>query len=77
MDPDAATTVTIVRFGPSLIGATFIALVHLLAPRFGFMRKPDNPWLPASAGVAIAYVFMDIFPHLAKSREKLANVGGE
>ena len=38
------------------------------------MWKPDNPWLPASAGVAIAYVFMDIFPHLAKSREKLANV---
>jgi len=38
------------------------------------MRKPDNPWLPASAGVAIAYVFMDIFPHLAKSREKLGNV---
>lgn len=38
------------------------------------MRKPDNPWLPASAGVAIAYVFMDIFPYLAKSREKLGNV---
>ncbi|MCZ6765831.1 MAG: hypothetical protein O7D32_02750, partial [bacterium] len=38
------------------------------------MWKPDNLWIPSSAGVAIAYVFMDIFPHLAKSREKLENV---
>lgn len=74
MDPGADTTEAIVRYWPSLIGATFVALVHLLVPRFRLMRKPDNPWVPASAGVAIAYVFMDIFPHLAKSREKLGNV---
>ena len=74
MDPGADTAATIVRYWPSLLGATAIALVHLLLPRLRFMRKPDNPWLPASAGVAIAYVFMDIFPHLAKSREKLGNV---
>ena len=71
MAPDADTIATIVRFWPSLIGATFVACVHLLVPRFRFMRKPDNPWLPASAGVAIAYVFMDVFPHLAKAHEKL------
>ena len=64
----------ITAFWSTLIGATMIALVHLLAPRFRFKGKPDNPWLPASAGVAIAYVFMDVFPHLAKSREKLAGV---
>ena len=45
-----------------------------LTPRFHFMRKPGNPWLPASAGVAIAYVFMDVFPHLAKSQEKLGAI---
>ncbi len=38
------------------------------------MRKPDNPWLPVSVGVAIAYVFIDVFPHLARSREKLSTV---
>ncbi len=38
------------------------------------MRKEGNPWLPASAGVAIAYVFMDVFPHLAKSQEKLGAI---
>jgi len=61
-------------FWPSFVSATLIALVHLLTPRFHFMRKPDNLWLPASAGVALAYVFMEIFPHLAKSQEKLVHV---
>ena len=35
------------------------------------MRRPANLWLPGSVGVAIAYVFMDIFPHLAKAQAKL------
>ncbi len=72
--PSSDTTATVVRYWPSLGGATLVALIHLLAPRFRFMWKPGNPWMPLSAGVAIAYVFMDIFPHLAKSREKLGNV---
>jgi len=66
----------IVLFLPSFVGATMIALVHLLLPRLGFMHRPGNPWVPASAGVAIAYVFMDIFPHLAKSHAKLMNTAG-
>ena len=66
----------IMLFLPSFVGATMIALVHLLLPRFGFMHKPGNPWVPASAGVAIAYAFMDIFPHLAKSHAKLMNTAG-
>jgi len=53
-----------------------IALVHLLLPRFGFIHKPGNAWVPASAGVAMSYVFMDIFPHLAKSHAKLLNTAG-
>jgi len=62
-------------FWPSLVGAAMIMLVHLLVPRFRFMSKPDNIWVPASAGVALAYVFMDIFPHLAKSKAKLVPTG--
>jgi hypothetical protein len=62
-------------FWPSLVGVLAIALVHLLVPRFRFMSKPDNIWVPASAGVALAYVFMDIFPHLAKSKAKLVPTG--
>lgn len=68
------TNSDIAIFLPSFAGTTMIALVHVLIPRFGFMRKPGNLWLPASAGVAMAYVFMDIFPHLAKSQAKLANI---
>jgi hypothetical protein len=65
-----------VLFWPSLVGAAMIMLVHLLVPRFRFLRKPDNVWVPASAGVALAYVFIDIFPHLAKSKAKLVPTGG-
>ncbi len=65
---------TIMLFLPSLVGATLIALTHLLTPRFHFMRTQNNPWVPASAGIALAYVFMDIFPHLAKGQEKLLHI---
>ncbi len=64
-----------VLFWPSLVGAAIIMLVHLLVPRFRFMRKPDNVWVPASVGIALAYVFIDIFPHLAKSKAKLGYMG--
>ena len=63
-------------FWPSFVGATVIALVHLQMPRFRFMRKPDNLWLPASVGVAMAYIFVDLFPHLAKVGGKLTNIEG-
>ncbi len=65
----------VLLFWPSLVGAAMIMLVHLLVPQFEFMRKPSNIWVPASAGVALAYVFMDIFPHLAKSKAKLVSTG--
>ena len=64
----------IVLLWPSFIGVSLIALVHLLTPHFRFMRQPGNRWLPASAGIALAYVFMDIFPHLAKMQSKLSGV---
>ncbi len=76
MDPAATVnTDNLALFWPSLVGVSAIVLVHLLAPRFHFMRKPDNVWVPASAGVALAYVFMDIFPHLAKSKAIFGYVG--
>ena len=67
---------SIMLYWPSFVGATLIALVHLQVPRFRFMRKPDNLWLPASVGVTMAYVFVELFPHLAKVGEKLANTKG-
>ncbi|MBT8441886.1 MAG: hypothetical protein KJO76_05820 [Gammaproteobacteria bacterium] len=65
----------LVLFWPSLIGVMAIALAHLFAPRFRFLHKPDNIWVPMSAGIALAYVFMDIFPHLAKSKANFGYVG--
>ncbi len=62
---------SILDFWPTFVATTLIALIHLLAPGFRFMWKPGNPWLPASAGVAVAYSFMDIFPHLAKVQKNL------
>lgn len=67
---------SILLYWPSFIGATLIALVHLQLPRFSFMQKQDNLWLPASVGVAMAYVFVELFPHLAKVEEKLTNTEG-
>jgi len=75
MDPVSDITgKSIMLFWPAFVGATIIALVHLLIPRFRIVRKPDNPWVPASAGVALAYVFMDIFPHLAKVQKRLGDI---
>ena len=65
----------IVLFWPSLIGVALIVLAHLFVAHIHFMRKSDNIWVPASVGVALAYVFMDIFPHLAKSQAKLVPTG--
>jgi len=65
----------IVLYWPSLLGVILIVLVHLFAPHFHCMHKSNNIWVPASVGVALAYVFMDIFPHLAKSKAKLAPTG--
>lgn len=66
----------IMLFWPSFVGATLIALVHLQMPRFRFMQKQGNPWLPASVGVAMAYVLVELLPHLARVGEKLANTEG-
>lgn len=67
----AITSDSIILFWPSFVGATLIALVHLLVPKFRFLHNQNKQWIPASTGVALAYVFMEIFPHLSKAQEKL------
>jgi len=61
-------------FWPSFVSATLIVLVHVWTRHFRFMRQPGNPWVPTSAGIALAYVFMDIFPHLARMQSKLSTI---
>ena len=55
----------------SLAGLLLIVAVHLLTPRFRFLHQESGAWVSASAGVAIAYVFVDILPHLASEQAKL------
>ena len=64
----------VVLFWPSFIGVSMIALFHLLTPRIRFIHKSDDLWIPASAGVALAYVFVDIFPHLSKVKKHLGEI---
>lgn len=55
----------------SLLGVLVLIAVHLLVPRMGFLRQEAGPWISASAGVAIAYVFVDVMPLLAKQQSTL------
>jgi len=64
----------IVLFWPSFVGVTMIALVHLLTPRIRFIQESYDLWTPVSAGVALAYVFTDIFPHLAEAQKLLGDI---
>ncbi len=59
-------------FWASLVACTVIVTIHLVTPRLRFIRNPKGAWLPISVGVAIAYVFVDLFPHLAKTHYKLS-----
>jgi hypothetical protein len=61
-------------YGPSFVGATLIVLVHLFVARMRFLHRQDGVWLDLCAGVAVAYVFVDILPHLAGKQEKLAQL---
>lgn len=55
----------------SLMGVMTLVLVHLFVHRFRFLSGESGPWICASAGVAIAYVFIDILPLLASQQAKL------
>ena len=58
-------------FGPSFVGASLIAFVHVFIRRFHFLDKPNSLWPDFLAGVALGYVFVDILPHLAGKQETL------
>jgi hypothetical protein len=61
--------------GP-LIGTTLFALVFLLVGRLeGGSARGRRNFLASSAGVAIAYVFVDIMPHLASKQRVLLAAG--
>jgi hypothetical protein len=55
----------------SFCGIVAIVFVHLFVHRFRFLQAESGPWISASAGVAIAYVFVDILPLLASQQAKL------
>jgi hypothetical protein len=61
----------ILIYGPSFLGATLIAGVHLFVHRLRFLDRPQSIWLDVLAGVALGYVFVDILPHLAGMQQKL------
>ena len=53
-----------------------LALVHLLTGRVRLLKHDMNsPWLSASAGVAIGYVFIHLLPKLADMKYGLAGDG--
>jgi len=55
----------------SFLGMIVLVGVHMFTPRFLFLQGQAGPWISASAGVAIAYVFIDILPLLASQQAKL------
>ncbi len=66
------------RYLAAVLGALAIASVQLFVGRLAFLGGRDNRWVAMSAGIAIAYVFLDILPHLASAQAKLlrATEGG-
>ena len=68
------TAQTLYTFGPSFVGVVLIATVHLLAGKMHFLDRRDGRWLDFLAGIAVAYVFVDILPHLASKQEKFAKL---
>lgn len=61
--------------GIEAMAIVLLAIVHLLAGRLRFMhRTPRSQWLSFAGGISVAYVFVHIFPELAKTQEDL---GGE
>jgi len=64
-------------FGPSLAGAALIVAVHMLAGKMHFLERWDGTGLDFLAGIAMAYVFIDILPHLAGKQERFAKLSDQ
>ena len=64
-------------YGPSFAGVVLIGTVLLLAGRMHFLDRRNGAGLDFLAGIAMAYVFVDILPHLAEKQKKFAKLGDE
>jgi len=54
-----------------------LALIHLLAGQLRFLASiPRSRWLSLAGGVSIAYIFIHVFPELAKVQETLRTTSG-
>ena len=61
-------------YGPSFVGLVLMVLVYLFIGKMHFLDRRDGLWLDFLAGIAVAYVFVDILPHLAGKQEKVDGV---
>jgi len=59
-------------YAVSLFSAALVALVHLRVHRLRFIAHASAPWIAASAGVAVSYVFVNLLPKLASGHGVLA-----
>lgn len=66
-----ANTNALVVYAVSLVGVALVALVHLRVHRLRFLADTSVPWIAASAGVAVSYVFVNLLPKLASGHEVL------
>jgi len=57
--------------GSIILAAALIATIPVLTGRLDFAKRSGNPFLDITAGIAVAYVFVDILPHLAASQNKM------
>ena len=64
-------------YGASFAGALLIVTAHLLAGKMHFLDRRNGVALDFLAGIAVAYVFVDILPHLAGKQAKFAGLGDE
>ncbi len=48
----------------SVIGALFLAFVHLFANKIGFSHIPRSKWLSAAGGISVSYIFIHLLPEL-------------
>jgi hypothetical protein len=69
-----AQTHTLVVYVASFLSVSLVALVHLRVHRLRFLADTSVPWIAASAGVAVSYVFVNLLPKLATGHAVLATV---
>lgn len=56
--------------GASLLAALGLALIHIVSGYLRFLdRVPRSRWLSFAGGVAVALVFLDLLPELARSQQ--------